>query len=130
MNCEKFDDTQCKAYSWSLYFLKEKQKEHLYLYNILIGAICGVMFVLMIHNGMYANKLLTLETIIFWLVINLAGSFLPPIAHSGILFDMGLRYEKYELYQEAKNSILIFTQTIIGFFIGTTITNVIYNFTT
>ena len=129
MNCKTDVDlknnSQCR--STSNYVLSSiADIKNIFIFNLISGILCGIVFIYSIHSGLFLNKYLTLESISFWLSFNIAIIILPQIVKSGMLYEMFLKYKNKYLYNEALISIVIVLSNIIGLIIGAKIMSYIY----
>lgn len=128
MDCANENDlktnTQCRAFE--NYNREDIKNEYYYFFNFIVGILSGILFIYAIHNGIFLKNYLKLDSIIFWIVINLSLLILPEIVKSGMLYQMSKRYNNNNLFHESLLSVKVVFLNIIGFLIGSIIFSNIY----
>lgn len=128
MNCNNDNDiinnTQCRAFD--NYDKNNIKYKNYYFLNLITGILTGILFIYVIHNGIYLNNYFNLEAIILLIAINLSLLILPEIVKSGMLYQMSILYNNDKLLNESKLSIELVSINIIGFLIGSIIFSYIY----
>ena len=128
MDCANDDDlknnTQCRAFE--NLNREDIENKYYYFFNLIVGILSGILFIYAIHNGIFLKNYLKLNSIIFWIVINLSLLILPEIVKAGMLYQMSKRYNNNNLLHESKLSIKIVSLNITGFIIGSIIFSNVY----